>query len=121
VGKDFDPAETQVEDRVVIFQAADFEDAIAMAEDEARAYCAETFRNPYGQKIRIRFLGALEAFNMFDPPTSGCEVFSSMVVAKSAVADEKIVAARLGKPDKRHWSKRKKFTDSEVLHALTEE
>ena len=83
--KAFDPTSTLVEERVVLFKGESFEDAIKQAEDEAREYCETThFVNIYGQPVNMRFLGAVEAYALFDAvPSTGCEVYSSTAIAPS--------------------------------------
>jgi hypothetical protein len=51
--KHFDREATLIEARVVLFRAAGFDDAIAQATKEARAYCRQVkFKNAYGQRFR---------------------------------------------------------------------
>ena len=57
------PRSTLIEDRVVLFQATDFDDAIKQAKTEARRYRKATrFVNIYGQSVRLKFLSATDAF-----------------------------------------------------------
>jgi Domain of unknown function (DUF4288) len=69
---------TLVEERVVLFEAKDFEDAIEQAESDAHQYCERTkFVNIYGQSVKLNFLGAVDAFAISDvAPSAGCEVYS---------------------------------------------
>jgi hypothetical protein len=49
VDRYFDPASTLVEDRIVLFQAADSDDAIRQAKAEAQRYCKATrYADIYG-------------------------------------------------------------------------
>jgi hypothetical protein len=58
--KDFDSTSTLVEERIVLFKANNFEDAIEQAEGDAHAYCERTKSvNIYGQSVKLKFLGAV--------------------------------------------------------------
>jgi hypothetical protein len=56
------------EERVTIWQAAGFAEAIAMAEADAATYA--------DGRPHIEFLGLSQSFHMFEPPGQGVEVFS---------------------------------------------
>jgi hypothetical protein len=55
------------EERITVWQAADFDAAVAMAEEEAEAYAADTDQV---------FLGFAQAYVLPAPPGQGAEVFS---------------------------------------------
>ena len=103
--RDFDPSFTLVEERVIILRARGFDDAIRRAEIEAREYARSTaYRNPYGQRVRVRYLGACDAYEMVEPPESGREVFSATEPVDMSVGDRKVIDRFLGaesRPDKR--------------------
>ncbi|WP_433797137.1 hypothetical protein [Actinoplanes sp. CA-252034] len=62
-------AETPVyEERVTLWQAPDFETAIALAETEAEEYAGDL----------CTFTGLVQAFHLYDVPGHGAEVFSLM-------------------------------------------
>jgi Domain of unknown function (DUF4288) len=64
--RNFDPSSSLVEDRIVLFQANDFDDAIKQVEAEAKRYYRATkYLNIYGQSVPLRFLGATDAFSIF--------------------------------------------------------
>jgi hypothetical protein len=118
----FDPAETLVEDRIVLFQASDFDDAIQQAKDEARRYCKATrYTNIYGQNVRLKFLGATDAFSMSDnQPSAGFEVYSTTAIVSNSVRDARVVTGWWGKRERRPWQARNKFIDGKILtDALT--
>ncbi len=58
------------EERVTIWRAASFDEAVASAEAEAAAYA--------GHLDNVEFTGLTQAFHMFEAPASGAEVFSLM-------------------------------------------
>jgi hypothetical protein len=115
--KHFDRASTLVEDRVVLFKAYSFEDAIEQAEAEALEYCRRTrYTNIYGQPVRLNFLGATDAFSILDQkPSAGCEVYSLTALIPGSVPDSRVVAERLGKTNKGGMEARHKFIDGRIL------
>src|SRR5213594_645274 len=92
----FDARVSLVEERVVLFQARTFGEAIRAAEKEARAYVKGKHVNPYGQQVRIRYLGAVDAFQMFGPPGRLVEVFSNTELVPKRVPDRVVVDRRMG-------------------------
>ena len=60
-------ARSSYEERITLWQAADFDAAVAMAEEEAEAYAADS-----GQE----FLGFAQAYVLPAPPAQGAEVFA---------------------------------------------
>lgn len=58
------------EERVTLWRAASLEEAIGLAEDEARAYAATITDSP------DTYLGLAQAYRMVDEPRHGAEVFS---------------------------------------------
>ncbi len=117
--KFFDPTSTLVEDRVVLFKADGFDSAIKQAKDEGRKYSkAIQFANIYGQPVRLKFLGALDAFALSeDEPSAGCEVYSSNAIVHRSVSDAKLVVERFGNMKKRRVEERYKFLDGDILTA----
>jgi hypothetical protein len=118
----FDPTSTLVEDRIVLFQASDFDDAVKQAEAEARRYCKATkYMNVYGQSVRIKFLGATDAFSMLDNlPTTRSEVYSTTAIVANTVRDASVVTKWWGKKERGPWQVRNKFLHDGILtKALT--
>jgi hypothetical protein len=93
----YDGTVSLVEERVVLFKARTFETAIKAAEAEARRYAARRHVNPYGQPVVTRYLGACDAFELFDRPGDQAEVFSTTEVVPKRVPDRQIVDQRLGR------------------------
>jgi hypothetical protein len=96
VDRNFDPTVTLVEQRIVMFAAADADDALRQAKREARAYARETYLNAYGQRVKMRFLGALSAYELFEPLAPGIEVYSTTEVVSTAVTDDEVIDRRMG-------------------------
>jgi Domain of unknown function (DUF4288) len=81
-----------VEERVVVLRARSFEEAIEKAEAEAKEYARGCqHRNPYGQRVRSRYLGYRSAYVFYDGVDSGTEVFSTTEVVPRSVSDRAIV------------------------------
>lgn len=64
-GPDGDPF--VYEERITLWRATGFEEAIASAEREAVAYSAD---------IDKTYVGLAQAYELFEPPTAGAEIFS---------------------------------------------
>jgi Domain of unknown function (DUF4288) len=60
------------EERITLWRAASFEEAIAKAEAEAEAYAAA------GHASGFKHLGLAQAYQLVDEPGDGAEVFSLM-------------------------------------------
>ena len=118
--KYYDPESTMVEERVVLFRARSFREAIQKAEKDAKKYAGETnYCNPYGQKVKQRYLGMCDAFIIYDEPRAGVEVYSSTEIVGKNIRNKCIGNNRLGMeltrvPDPR----RKKFLNREFSGAL---
>jgi hypothetical protein len=118
--KFFDSEATLVEDRVVLFQAAGFDDAIAQATKEARAYCRQVkFNNAYGQRVRMRFLDTYDAYEIGEmsagPPAAGWEVYSSTELVGQTVSDSAVIRTRMGAKASPVVEVRYKFMDGRIL------
>ncbi len=113
----FDPKSTLVEDRIVLFQATDFDDAIKQAKAEAKRYCASTkYTNIYGQRVRLKFLGETDAFEIADEePATGCEVYSTTAIVPTSLRDASVVTKWWGKADKGPWQARHRFIRGKLL------
>lgn len=93
----YDASVSLVEERVVLFKARSFDEAIRAAEKEAREYARLRVVNPYGQRVVVRYLRACDAFELFDTPGVGAEVFSATEVVSKRISDRAIVERHLGK------------------------
>jgi len=93
----YDSGVTLIEERILIYRAASFKDAIRKAEVNAREYATSTrSRNPYGQKIVCRYLRACDAFKLFDEPETEKEVYSMTELVPRDLTDQAIVDRFLG-------------------------
>ncbi|MBI5366462.1 MAG: DUF4288 domain-containing protein [Planctomycetes bacterium] len=92
----YDATVSLVEERVVLFKARGFAAAIRAAEREARRYARLRYVNPYGQRVSMRYLGACEAFELYEAPGEQAEVFSTTEVVSKRIPDRTVVDQRLG-------------------------
>lgn len=69
------------EERITLWRAANFEEAIARAESEAAEYAASLGEDP------AAYLDVAQCFHLFDAPGDGAEVFSLMRDSRLAPAD----------------------------------
>jgi hypothetical protein len=67
------------EERVTLWRAADFDQAIGLAEDEAREYA--------GDIEETKYIGLAQAYHLSDEPMHGAEVFSLMRQSPLAPSD----------------------------------
>ncbi len=118
--KHYDPESTMVEERVVLIRARSFREAIEKAEKDAKRYARETnYRNPYGQRIKQRYLGMCDAFECYDEPRAGVEVYSSTEIVGKDISDKYIGDSKLGaESTKMPDPRRKKFFNREFSGAL---
>jgi len=119
-GDHFDPEATLIEDRVVLFQATSFDDAVAQAIREARTYCKGiSFVNPYGQKVQMRFLEACDAHEISEMPArkpgAGSEVYSLTELVRASVSDSAVVKKRMGGQASLGTVARWKFVNARIV------
>jgi len=92
----YDGSVSLVEERIVMFKAHGFGAAIRAAEKEARRYTRRRWVNPYGQRVVTRYLGACDAFELFEAPRAHAEVFSATEVVSKRLPDRTVIYQRLG-------------------------
>lgn len=117
VDRYYDPEATLVEERVVLFRARSFDEALSKAAKEARRYASSDRTNRYGQRIRQRFLGGADAFELFEPPGPGVEAFSSTEVVPREVSDHEIRLNRTGRERASDKWRRTKILQREFVAA----
>ena len=88
---------TLVESRVVLIRARSEKEAGRKAAAEAKRYASSTrHRNPYGQRVRLRYLGYLRIYDINEPATDGTEVYSETEVVSRTVSDRAVVKHMFG-------------------------
>lgn len=85
-----------VEERIVLFYAASFDDAIRLGEAEAEAYTRDTWPNASGDTVRKRYLGVCNVFAMKASPAEGVEAYSRLLLRPSTEADDVVIERLLG-------------------------
>ena len=118
--KRFGPESTLIEDRIVLFQATSFDDAIKQAIKEARSYCRQIrYVNPYGQNVRMRYLDAYDAYEISEMPDrkpgAGSEVYSLTELVRASVSDSTVVKKRMGGQASRGTVARWKFVNARIV------
>lgn len=84
-----------IEERVVLFEAKDFETAIKKAEKEAKSY-ESTHTNPYKQKVKIKYLNCVDVYEVYDDLADGCEVYSTTNLLKKNVLKKNLLDIHFG-------------------------
>ena len=110
-----------LEERVVLFRAESFDDAIEQAEREAREYARVEQTNVYEQRICIDYLEACDAYMLGESPSESVEVFSSTSLIDRTVTDSEITDMRLGKVSDGDEEASKKFISQEFEADESEE
>lgn len=110
---DYSANVTLVEDRVVLIRARSLKEAIHKGEREAKAYAAAApHRNPYGQPVQQRYLGYCDAYELFDEPGVGIEVFSTTEVVAKTESDSRVIDRFAGSKESRKANRqRRNFLD----------
>lgn len=109
--ENYDAAATLFEERIVLFRAESFEAAIENAKHEAEQYASNyDHSNAYGQKVRCRYLGEYDAFEMAaEKPGEGVEVYSRTQLVPKQTKDQTLGDWALGTESDADRAKRAKF------------
>ena len=95
-------------------KARNFDEAIAKGEKEAIKYASENkYTNPYGQKVKQKYIGSIDAFEPYDKLKANIEVFSTTYLCKTSTTDTKLTNNVMGKIYKNEIKIRKKFFNRE--------
>jgi hypothetical protein len=92
---------TMVEERVVVVRARDIKEAIVIGERDAREYARLSHRNPYGQRVRARYMGHIDVYDINEPLRERTEVWSATEVVSRAIPDRAIIRRQVGQPQSR--------------------
>jgi hypothetical protein len=95
IPKTYDPS-LMIEERVVLFKARSFDQAIKKAEKEAKVYASNPHNNPYGQIVHYNYLETADAYELFDPPGDGIEVYSQTEISMKVMNDNEILNRKFG-------------------------
>ncbi|MEK2688553.1 DUF4288 domain-containing protein [Bdellovibrio sp. GT3] len=104
-----------LEERVVLFQAANANAAVKAAEKDAKEYSQYTYQNFEGQAVRTEYLNACDVFELYETLESGVELFASTEVLTKKTGKNDLIARRLGKLETNASIKmRKRFMSKEL-------
>ncbi len=104
-----------LEERVVLFQAANANAAVKAAEKDAKEYSQYTYMNFEGQAVRTEYLNACDVFELYETLESGVELFASTEVLTKKASKNDLIARRLGKLETNSTIKmRKRFMSKEL-------
>ncbi|MGE5087263.1 MAG: DUF4288 domain-containing protein [Bacillota bacterium] len=110
-----EPFAELLEERVVLFQAANANAAVKAAEKDAKEYSEYTYQNFDGQMVRTEYLNACDVFELYETLESGVELFASTEVLTKKSAKSDLIARRLGKMETKSTIKmRKRFMSKEL-------
>lgn len=101
------------EERVVLFFAKNFDEAIKKAEEEARQYAKYSFSNIYKQKVKTKYLDACDAFEIYDSLKNGAELYSMTHVWKKGSLNKLLDEKMGGISDKKEKILRINFSNEE--------
>ena len=87
---------SMVEDRVILVEAGDSDEAMVLAETEAREYATFRWVNADGEHVGIRYLEVCDLYEMNAGPRQGIEVHSTRVFVEPGVSDDEIEDRLLG-------------------------
>ena len=108
-----------IEERIVTLKARNFNDAITKGEKEAKEYASQTeYINPYGQKMKQKYIGSIDVFEPFDKIKANTEVFSTTYLIKTSVSNDKLTNNMMGKIYKNEKKIRTKFFNIEFSGKL---
>lgn len=101
-----------VEERVVVFRARSFAEAIRRAEKEAEEYARfDTWETRYGQTLRTKYLQACDAFVLDHVSSGSGEVYSRAELVSSDESDDAVIDALLGRGETPLQSERRRKFD----------
>jgi hypothetical protein len=103
-----------IEERIVTIKARNFDEAISKGEKEAKKYASETnYLNPYGQKIKQKYIGSIDIFEPFAKIEAKIEIFSTTFLINSSISNTKLTNNIMGKVYKNEKKLRIKFFNSQ--------
>ena len=86
-GNGTDKRYNMYEERIVLVRASSFDDALTKAIKDAKVY-ENVHTNPFGQKVKTKFLNCIDVFEMFSKVEDLAEVYSiTSLVRKSVKVD----------------------------------
>lgn len=103
-----------IEERIITIKARNFDEAISKGEKEATKYASETeYINPYGQKVKQKYIGSIDVFEAFEKLKANIEIFSTTFLSDTSITNSKLTNNMMGKVYKNERKLRTKFLNSE--------
>jgi hypothetical protein len=78
------------------------------------------FKNIYGQNVELKYLGAIDVFELFDHSGPLSEVYSGTTIVPRSLRDSTLVTQRFGSERDRNDQYRNKFVDAVILAEAVE-
>lgn len=104
-----------LEERVVLFQAANANAAIKAAEKDAKEYSQYTYTNFEGQTVKAEYLNACDVFELYEELGSGVELFASTEVLTKKTSKTELITRKLGRLETKSTIKmRRRFMSKEL-------
>ncbi len=98
------------EQRVVVFRAPTFEEAMVLSEKEADSYARRmSVRNSDGEEVRVEYLGYCNVFEIGDALEDGVEVHSQLTVHPTHVAEDELLNRFVGTEEENDLSSVSEF------------
>ena len=85
-----------IEERIILLRARDLEEALRRGKLAARQYMKGCSRNIYGQRVSMRLLRFISAYQLDDRPGDGDEVFSDTEIVSARESERSILDRRTG-------------------------
>jgi uncharacterized protein DUF4288 len=86
-----------IEERIVLVRAKNADAALKKGRSEALEYARSArVTNVYGQTVVRELLHYVEAYEMFDDPGDGAEVFSSIEIVSARESEASVVRRKAG-------------------------
>lgn len=80
-----------IEERIILVQASDFDDALKKAEKEAVKYEKYTYTSKFGQEITTKLISIVDAFEVYDIENLEAELYSNTTLIDKKVNSKKFV------------------------------
>lgn len=104
-----------LEERVVLFQAANANAAVKAAEKDAKEYSQYTYKNFENQAVRTEYLQACDVFELYESLDHGVELFASTEVLTKKTSKADLIARKMGRLETQSTIKmRKRFMSKEL-------
>lgn len=80
-----------IEERIILVQAANFNEALEKGEKEARNYERYSYVSKFGQNIKTKLISIVDAFEIYDIENIELELYSNTTLISKSVNSAKYV------------------------------